>query len=79
MSRKILNASEIGKIGGQTTVEKHGADHMLEIGMKGNETMRKLGKDFLRQRALKAAESRKKNREAKRNSLEVLGDLLQGK
>lgn len=46
MKKRILNASEMGKVGGKRKFEKYGKEHMAQIGAKGRETIKKKDPDF---------------------------------
>jgi hypothetical protein len=78
MSRNIPNASEMGKTGGKKISEDRGAEYMREIGMRGNEAMKKLGTEFYKERARKIVESRKRNKRNRRSPLDKVASILNG-
>jgi hypothetical protein len=88
MSRKIPNASQMGKQGGKKRFEQIGSEGMAEIGAKGNDVIREKYKDtdFFKERSKKATEARlrkKKEREEaeakSRSPFHKLTDILSGK
>lgn len=88
MSRKILNAAEMGEKGGKKTRDSRPEGYYSEIGAKGNEAIRNKykGTDFFMERSKKATAARLKKKaereasEAKKNSpLSKFTNILTGK
>jgi hypothetical protein len=88
MSRKIPNASQMGRVGGKKRAEMAGSEGMKEIGAKGNIAIKEkyAGTDFFKERSRKATEARlrkkaeKEEAEAKsRSPFHKLTDILSGK
>lgn len=80
MSRKIPNASEMGKKGGEKLKAIKPPEYWREIGMKGNEAMKEKFKDtdFFKERSRKAILAKQKKRKMRNSSLEKVASLLRG-
>jgi hypothetical protein len=86
MSRKIPNASEMGRKGGKKRFEKIGSKGMAELAKKGRETIRQNNPDFYKNVLAQAGvEGRRKKKELrlkeeqeKKSSVNKLSKLLSG-
>lgn len=69
MSRKIPNASEMGRKGGNTTLERLGSRHFAQIGVKGRATILRNDPDFYKRLSEAGMHGRevKKQREIEAN------------
>jgi len=79
MSRKIPNASEMGRKGGQKLVETRGSAYMAEIGARGRETIKKNDPEFYKRIQRLSVEARRKNKAARESGVNKVIDLLSGK
>lgn len=76
MSRKLPDASEMGKKGGQKRFETIGSEGMAEMAKKANQAMREKGDEFLKERARKSVESRKRNKKLRKEKESSVGKLI---
>lgn len=80
MSKKILNASEMGKKGGNRLKELRGSTYFAEIGAKGRQAIRKKDPDFYKRLSRLGVQARKRRKiEAKQSSVDRFANILIGK
>jgi general stress protein YciG len=78
MSRKIPNASEMGKRGGDKVVKLYGPEHMSKIAKKGRENVLKNDPEFYKRLSEAGLKARMAKKKAKNSQTNRLAQLLTG-
>lgn len=80
MARHLQDPRKTGSEGGKRNVAKHGREHMAEIAKIGRERMKERDPEYGKKLAQLGLQARlKKQAEKKKNPMEKVVDILNGK